>query len=241
MSQDNPVTPDSSLGNFPGDWLSRSLAFAPVTLLRLRHIEKMHGTARRASKSCGCSKESRFPSPSDRAVVWGVVQPIEPVRQVLLSTPCRLLPQGWLLLQPNGGIFSWGEVIELDFVDGQFFSEESAILEEPRTLEQWEKLGGAELKFKICQSTDATRQWALVRSRHALVTEILQRNPEYSHLNLSVPESNGRPTAEVEVVRSQLPDLEVELLRERFVPEWRQCGDMAYRRFTTYTITRKDT
>jgi hypothetical protein len=240
VSQDKPVTPEQSARSFPGDWLARSLAFAPITLLRLRHIEKMFGTARRASKSCGCEKDSRFPSPQDRAIVWGAVQPVETVRQVLVSTPCRLMPFGWLVLSPNGGMYSWGEVVEVPLAEGHFFSEDSFSPEQPRTLEQWEKLGGADLKFRICQSTDVSLATSLVRSRQGLVTELLQRNPQYSHINLSLPVIPGHPLPGVEALRNQFPDLEVEVLRERYIPEWRQSGDMAYRQFTTYTITRKD-
>ncbi len=240
MSQDNPVTPNMNTRNFPGDWLGRSLTLAPVTLLRLRHIEKMHGAAKRASRTCGCQKESRFPSPAERAIVWGVVQPVGPVRQVLLSTPCRLLPFAWLVLCPNGGIFSWAEMIEVSLEDERFFLEDESVLEEPRTLEQWEKLAGTDLKLRICQSADASRATALVRARHALVSELLQRNPQYSHVNVSIPATSEHAPPGAEALRSQLVEFEVEALRERYIPEWRQSGDMAYRRFTTYTVTRKD-
>jgi hypothetical protein len=37
-----------------------------------------------------------------------------------------------------------------------------------------------------------------------------------------------------------LVGLNIEKLRDRFLPCW-QSGDMAIQRFTTYTITRKDT
>jgi hypothetical protein len=240
VSQDKLVTPWSGGSNSASEWLGRSLSLAAVPLLRLRQIEKLYGSLRRVSDRCGCQNESRHPSPSERAVLWCALQPLQASRQVLLSTPCRLVPAAWLVLSPNGGLFSWAEIWELSNTENILNFEDSFDPLVPRTLSEWEGLGKNEIRFKICQNQVLNDAAAIEHCRFALVREVIQRNPNYSHVNLSLELSPKESGLDMAHFGSNLPDFEIESLRERYVPSWRQSGDMAYRKFSAYTITRKD-
>lgn len=240
MSEDKLVTPWSGGSNADSKWLGRSLSLAAVPLLRLRQIEKLYGSLRRASDRCGCQNESRHPSPAERAVLWCAVQPLQASRQVLASTPCRLGPAAWLVLSPNGGLFSWAEIWELTNAENIFNFEDSFNPLLPRTLSEWERLGKNEIRFKVYQNQMLDEAAALAHCRFALVREVMQRNSNYSHVNLSLELSQKEFGLDMERFGANLADFEIESLRERYVPSWRQSGDMAYRNFSAYTITRKD-
>lgn len=240
MSEDKLVTPWSGGGSAESNWLGRSLSLAAVPLLRLRQIEKLYGSLRRVSDRCGCQNESRHPSPAERAVLWRALQPLQASRQVLTSTPCRLLPVAWLVLIPNGGLFSWAEIWELNNIENILNFEDSFDPLVPRTLSEWERLGKNEIRFKICQNQVVNDSAAIAQCRFALVREVIQRNPNYSHVNLSLELSQKDFGLDMAHLGSNLPGFEIESLRERYVPSWRQSGDMAYRNFSAYTVTRKD-
>jgi hypothetical protein len=157
-----------------------------------------------------------------------------------MSTPCRLVPAAWLVLSPNGGLFSWAEIWELSNSENIFNFEDSFDPLLPRTLSEWEGLGKNEIRFKICQNHGLNDSAAIAHCRFALVREVIQRNPNYSHVNLSLELSPKESGLDMAHFGSNLPDFEIESLRERYVPSWRQSGDMAYRNFSAYTITRKD-
>ena len=240
MSQDNLVTPRLFQTYSHVDWLARSLSLAAVPLLRLRNIERMYGTIRRISDRCGCQRESRFPSPVDRAVLWFALEPIEPVRQVLMATPCRVLPVGWLVLSPDGGRFSWAEMLEIQNRNLLSSFEEIDLFSKVMTLEEWENFGRSEIRFKTVHGSDRKSENPITIFRNSLIREIMNRNANFSHVNLSLEETSIWNQSKVSFLNSELVDLDVEILRDRLIPVWRQSGDMAFASFKTYTITRKD-
>ena len=145
VSQDNPVTPQNSGCSRP-TWLARSMSTASVSLLRLRNIERIYGSWRRSRSACHCEGESKSALPGERAVLWCALQPLEEVPQVLLSTPCRLLPVCWLVLVPDGGLFSWFEVFELREWSQWLTEPQFAFAEREESLEKWEIFGKKEMK-----------------------------------------------------------------------------------------------
>jgi hypothetical protein len=158
----------------------------------------------------------------------------------MLSTKCRLLPVRWLVLAPVGGLFSWFEVFELRDGSDWDRNAQSLISARTETLEKWEILGKREMRFRILTDARADLRTATLKCRMELIQELLQRFPTYSHINLNL-EAGTEPIQKAASSFGKWKDLlQIELLRERLVPFWRQCGDMAYRSFTAYTITRKD-
>lgn len=240
MSQDNLVTPRPAVTELQSDWLCRSLSLAGVPLMRLRHIERMYGSVRRMSDACGCQKESRYPSPAERASLWGALRSVDGARQVLLSTPCQMLPVVWLVLNSEGGAFSWGEVWELKNPARLFRAEGVDLLNTERTLEEWEIFGKTEFRFRVVKDARSSLERMVSSAREALLVELLQRNSKHSHLNISIEADIHHPAAESQQSLPESREFEVEFLRDRLIPDWRQSGDMAFKRFKTYTVTRKD-
>lgn len=239
MSQDKPVTPQQS-GYSHSTWLARSMSTAPLSLLRLRNIEKIYGSLRRSSSACRCKGESRHPEAGERAVLWCALQPRDPVPQVLVTTPCRLLPVSWLVMSPIGGLYSWFEVFELREGFSGLMGLRDSGAEPMETLEKWEILGKKEIRFKIHSNAQADLESAVKSSRFELIQELLQRFPNFSHINFNL-ESGADELRPVPLSSGMKGiSVQIELLRERLLPFWRRSGDMAYRSFTAYTITRKD-
>jgi len=241
VSQDNRVTPVRSALIPDVDWIERSLSLQPVQLYRLRAIERMYGTTRRMLDRCGCQNESRYPSPSQRSSIWFGLLPASLAPQVVLSSTCSLLDRAWLVLACDGGPFAWAEIWE---ISGDFGSASGLFdlsFSEPRSLEKWEFIAGNEIFFRVCHGQQNSSSAAVLKLRTAVVKEVIQRNPSFSHVNLSLLFTESEEPEARPFLASGWPEnLEVEPLRKRYVPYW-QSGDMAYRLFKTYTIVRKDT
>lgn len=240
MSQDNLVTPQSVQSGAHFDWVARSLSLAAVPLLRRRNIEKFYGAAKGSSGRCGCQHESRYPSPLERAVLWCGVHPLEPVRQVLSSTRCRALPAVWLVLTPNGGRYAWAEIWELQSPGFLSTFEEVNFFSRVMTLEEWEIVGRRDFQLRPVHRFHDSPDLAVSDFRNSMIKEIMNRNTQYSHVNLSLEKRSTQFSPKMLLPNGQNFEFDLEILRDRYVPMWRRCGDMALTNFTTYTITRKD-
>lgn len=240
MSQDKDVTPMSHSGLRPSGWIERSVSRAPVQLLRRRTIAKMHGVVRRHSRSCGCSVEDSGLHLEQRALVFAALQAIRPSEQILLSTECQLVPTLWFVLTPNGGRYSWCEVFEFadrDFVLSFWQGLDAGV---PRTRAAWEALCHTELKLKYIPVAHAMKGTSVAWARSGLIRELMSSQAGYSHINVSVEAGLDIFPNCLNNENPDLAEYEIELLRSRAVPQWRQSGDMAYQSFNTYTVMRKN-
>jgi hypothetical protein len=242
VSQDNPVTPNvtASTSNPSVAWLERMQALSGIEIVRKRTIERLYGSSRRLADRCGCQNESRFSSAKEEAKLWCVVVPQEDAGRVTAQSSCTLLKTGWCVWQPGDLGFAWAEILEVDDI-GSVFGQESALAQPmSKPLEEWEKLGRMGITFRMNTLVHGDLDETLRRCRVEIVQDILRRNPKFSHVNLTLSQ-NKQQFADVDFERPfAAAGLTVDRLRERMIPSW-QSGDMAIRRFTTYTMTRKDT
>lgn len=239
MSQDKVVTPTSTMLLPHISWIDRSLSLASIQSLRRLAIKKIHGSLQRSLRHCGCGESDKSLLLHKRASAYGLLQPVKDVSEVLISTECRVAPVLWLLMVPDGGRYSWCEIIEL--TDPDFTEPILRPMVEigPWPLQCWETFGHNELKFKVSKNVCPVGSDSLVRARASIIREVLPRTTELSHINLSF---DTKLAISPESMNNETPDLseyEFEFLRTRYVPQWRQSGDMAYRAFSTYTVTRR--
>ncbi len=237
MSQDNPVTRVTQSSVPDVLWSQRLLSLSGIRLLRMRTIERSYGRLER----CGCQKQTRFPAPQESTRLICGLLAAEPQGRVRQTTECRLHETGWLVFQPETAGYLWAEIVEITnvskiFADFQTDSEPSEI----RNLEAWEQLGRSEVSFRVCPLEDFHSQSFSCRLRTAVVRDILQRNPKFSHVNLMILDELHQQDDRLGLNEFAAAGLFVERLRDRILPSW-QSGDMAIRKFTAYTITRKDT
>ena len=239
MSQDKVVTPRESACLPRLNWIARSLSMMPVQSLRRQHIKRMHGSVRRALSHCGCGDVSANDTLANRPLIYGLLEPVEVVREALLSTECRMAPVLWILLIPNGGLFSWCEVIEL--TDPKFLSPffEPPAMRGIWSKEVWDTMGKNELRFKVLSKTNSVNGDVFAQTRSSVIREIMSGHKNISHLNFSCDSEWVESLGAMKHELFDLGECDVDFLRTRYIPRWRQCGDMAYCAFNTYTITRK--
>lgn len=237
MSQDNPVTrvTQSSVPDIL--WSQRLLSLSGIRLLRMRTIERSYGRLER----CGCQKQTRFPAPQESARLICGLLAAEPQGRVRQTTECRLHETGWLVYQPETTGYLWAEMVEMSDVRKLFYdfrAESDSLM--TRNLETWEQLGRNEVSFRVCPLEDFQSQSFSCRLRAAVVRDVLQRNPKFSHVNLMILNEPHLQDERLGLNEFATAGLFVERLRDRILPSW-QSGDMAVHKFTAYTITRKDT
>lgn len=239
MSQDKDVTPTRSTMHPKVSWIDRSLSLVSIQAYRRQSIRKMHGSVRRSLSRCGCGDLELGSLKQRRALIYGLLEPVEALREVLLTTECRMVPVLWILLIPDGGLFSWCEVVEVTDPEIIAACIEPSALGWVLTREVWETMGASEVRYKILQNTVSKTEQLLSRSRASVIREIMSANTSVSHINFSL---YRMPANESESIRQggfEFNEFDVEFLRTRYIPYWRHCGDMAYREFNTYTVTRK--
>lgn len=268
MSQDNTVTPGCEPQACSTWWVQRTLSLNRISVLRLQTIQRLFGSARRLNDRCGCETTPRTANFNESTQLWCGLVTNDARQRVRQESLCRLLDRGWLVWQPEPVGFAWAEVFECDAISLLFECDRTQSLPNSiRTLDQWESLGASTFRFRVLSAaqeglssetlglnsnhdsdtaslvnlTLAASEQLTQRLRKVIIGDLFQRNPAFSHVNLTVFQGEPCSLASVwspnELVTEEF---EVEKLRERMVPSW-QCGDMAIQRFTTYTITRKDT
>ncbi|MEY2986898.1 MAG: hypothetical protein RJB13_419 [Pseudomonadota bacterium] len=236
MSQDKDVTP-TVLSRL--SWIDRSLSMAPVQAYRRQSIKRMHGAIRRTLTRCGCGDLDPGFAKQRRAVVYGLIEPVEMVPEVLLSTECRIAPVLWVLLIPDGGLFSWCEIVELTDEESiaPFF--EPSAMRGVRSRQSWETMATNEMRLKILLKRKILGGDWIVQPRASVIREIMSGYGNISHINFSMDCNLASSLEPLNSSKFQLNEFDVDFLRNRYIPQWRQSGDMAYREFNTYTITRK--
>lgn len=239
VSSDNLVTPDSPAALSHVVWAQRVLSLSTIRLLRLRTIERVFGAGIRSSGRCGCQSDSRYTLPEENIRLWCVLVANEKRGHVRQTSGCELLKTGWLVWQPEAVGFRWAEMIELTDVRGLFLNHPEDSHSQIRPLEEWEQLGRSNLKYRVLCQEEASVSDLHAAMRVAIAHDVLKRNPNFSHINMTV---ESLPEASAEILpdaRLSAAGLEAERLRDRLLPDW-QSGDMAIRSFTAYTLRRKD-
>lgn len=242
MSQDNPVTPAVMASTSPHSvaWSDRLHALTGISLLRKRTIERLYGASRRLADRCKCPTESRFEAPSEEPKLWCLVASHVEAGRTTSDTNCSLMRTGWLVWQPQDLGFAWCEILEVDNIHWLFSQGVAAANPLCRSWVEWESLGRGAVGFRVKTLVQGSEEKTIQQFRADLVQEILRRNPSFSHVNLTISgESHLSDDTGFEDSFAAV-GLTADRLRTRMIPGW-QCGDMAIRSFTAYTMTRKDT